>query len=119
VIESLEFEDGGKTYACRIDDAPGARLTGWWWFTVSGDGHKYAPFRAEPGDTAASVKSRIVAYYTNHQERRANPTVGRPGWGRRPGATPAADAAPAPEVEARPAPPAAKRKGDSASQAAS
>ena len=83
---TLEFEDAGRTYTCRIDDTPGARLSSWWWFSVSGDGHRYAPFRATEEDTPASVRDRVVQYYLNHLTRRSMPTEARSSWGRRPGA---------------------------------
>ena len=89
MIDALEFEDDGRTYTCRVEGGQSARRPSWWWFTVSGDGHRYAPFQAAEDDTAASVRARVVEYYTNHQTRRANPVVGRPGWGRRPAAPPA------------------------------
>jgi len=86
MIGAIEFEDGGRTCACRVDDTPGARLASFWWFSVSGDGHRYAPFRASDDDTATSVRERVVAYYLNHLTRRSMPTEARSSWGRRPGA---------------------------------
>jgi hypothetical protein len=83
---TLEFEDAGRTYTCRVDDTPGSRLSSWWWFSVSGDGHRYAPFRAAEDDTPASVRDRVVQYYLNHLTRRSMPTEARSSWGRRPGA---------------------------------
>jgi hypothetical protein len=88
MIGALEFEEGGRTYTCRVDDRPGTALASWWWFSVSGDGHRYAPFRAEESDTATSVRARVLEYYLNHLARRSMPTEGRPGWGRRPSAPP-------------------------------
>lgn len=91
MIGALEFEEGGRVYACKVDDTPGARLASFWWFTVSGDGSRYAPFRADPSDTPDNVRARIVEYYLNHLARRSMPTEPRPGgWGRRPAAAPPA-----------------------------
>jgi hypothetical protein len=84
MVGTLEFEADGRTYACRLEAAGGKKSPGWWWFTVSGDGHRYAPFRAAEGDTAASIRARIIEYYTNHVTRRSEPNAGRPAWGRRP-----------------------------------
>lgn len=71
----LEFEDGGRCYSCRVEEGSNGRSDAWWWFGVSGDKGRYAPFRADVGDTEASVRSRIVAYYEGHLARR--------GWTRR------------------------------------
>jgi hypothetical protein len=90
MIGRLEFEEGGRTYACHVDDSKGARASSFWWFSVSGDGSRYAPFRADASDTAASVRSRVVEYYLNHLTRRSMPTEARSSWGRRPGAQPVA-----------------------------
>ena len=59
---------------------------------------RYAAFHSKAGDTQASIKPRMVAYYAQVLADRARPPAPRPGWGRRPGA-PAA-AAPAPEAVA-------------------
>ena len=72
---AFEFEDGGRTYACRIEEPHQGRAEAWWWFGVAGDRHRYAPFRADVGDTPASVRARVVAYY---EDRLA--TRGASGW---------------------------------------
>ena len=73
MTQAFDFVDGGRTYTCRIEELRSNGLgDAWWWFDVAGDRSRYAPFRAEDGDTEASVRSRIVAYY---EER-----VARRGW---------------------------------------
>ena len=86
MVASLDFEADGRMYTCRREPMGVARTASWWWFSVKGDGHRYAPFRADDGDTPASVRARVVEYYTNHLTRRAEPNGGRPSWGRRPDA---------------------------------
>jgi hypothetical protein len=66
----FEFMDGGRKYTCHVEQATGGRSDAWWWFGVVGDKGRYAPFRAEDGDTEASVRARIVSYYEGHLERR-------------------------------------------------
>lgn len=92
MVGQIDFEVDGRVYACRLEPASGARKAAWWWFTVSGDTHRYAPFRAEKDDTPASVRDRVVAYYTNHLTRRAEPQSARSSWGRRPSAPAKPDA---------------------------
>jgi len=58
------FEDGGRWYACRVEERRAARPESWWWFGVSNDATRHAPFRAVEGDTEDSVRARIVTYYT-------------------------------------------------------
>ena len=94
--EGFTFEEGGRTYTCRVERARAPRADAWWWFGVSGDAQRYAPFRAEPGDTEDAVRSRIVSYYGDLIERRAQPAAPRGHWHRRGnGAAGAAGAAPA------------------------
>ena len=92
--EAFEFEEGGRTYTCRVERNKGSMTDGWWWFVVSGDSHRYAPFPSARGDTVNSVKLRILEYHTNRLAARAAPPVQRNHWGR-----PRKDAggAPAPE----------------------
>jgi len=90
VLEAFAFVDGGRTFRCVIEKARGARSEAWWWFSVSSDeNHRYAPFRADAGDTHTSVQTRIVAFYDGMLERRAQPAVnpwrrGRPAAKREP-----------------------------------
>jgi hypothetical protein len=94
----LVFEHEGHAFtahtACRdsADRNQGAfpaRMHGgdvWWWFEVAGDQQRYAPFRAEPGESDAAVKAAMVTYYCDLLKRRAEKSYGRFGGGpRRPG----------------------------------
>ncbi len=82
MVDSLVFEDAGRTFTCTVQLQPAPLSEHWWWFTVSTDERsRYAPFRATKGDTAASVRSRIVAYYDELLARRAEPRATH--WGRR------------------------------------
>lgn len=83
MIKPFQFEDSGRTYRCCVEEARTSttQLTAWWWFEVSDDNQRYAPFHAAKNDTRESVKSRIVEYYTMLLERRAAPPQPR---GRRP-----------------------------------
>jgi hypothetical protein len=71
----FSFAEGDRKYQCRVERAPGGRTEAWWWFEVSGDAHRYAPFHAAAGDTDASVRDRIVAYYLNLVARRSEPAT--------------------------------------------
>src|SRR5258706_11217122 len=101
--EAFEFEEGGRTYTCKIERAKGSITDGWWWFVVTGDSHRYAPFLAARGDTQKTVQARILEYHQNRLARRAAPPVPRNHGGKprkdvpAPGTTPAV---PAPEAKA-------------------
>jgi murein DD-endopeptidase MepM/ murein hydrolase activator NlpD len=76
---SFSFIENERTYTCIREGLRGAQDDPWWWFSVSSDDrHRYAPFRAEPGDTEASVRPRVVAYYEDLLVRRAAPA--EPRW---------------------------------------
>lgn len=97
---SFSFIENERTYTCIREGLRGAQDDPWWWFSVSSDDrHRYAPFRAEPGDTEASVRPRVVAYYEDLLVRRAAPAEprwrGRGNQGNK-GATPVAAPAVAP-----------------------
>jgi hypothetical protein len=79
MLGAFSFEHGGRTYACTPEkhDSTGA----WWWFTVSNDSQRYAPFEAASGDTRSSVRARIVAYYERRVWVRAQPVVPRERFG--------------------------------------
>ncbi|MGH7663099.1 MAG: hypothetical protein ACRENI_02195 [Gemmatimonadaceae bacterium] len=83
MIAAFDFEDGGRTYKCSIAKTGSAQAEPWWWFGVSGDAHRYAPFHAAASDTQASVRSRVVAFYLDRLARRAMPAVPRPHWSNR------------------------------------
>jgi hypothetical protein len=105
--QDFVFVDHDRTFRCHVAPVHARSTDAWWWFDVSTEDHqRHAPFRAEDGDTPASVQARVVAYYNNLLERRAAPVQNR--WNRRPvpptapieivvtaDAVPAADATPA------------------------
>ncbi len=72
MTKKFSFADGDRKYTCHIEGLPG-RTEAWWWFEVSGDSHRYAPFQAARGDTEESVRDRVVAYYLNMLQRRSEP----------------------------------------------
>lgn len=92
MIKGFDFEHDSKTYHCSVEPLRG---DSWWWFNVSGDPNRYAPFHAAGSDTRDSVKTRIVEYYANHIARRLAPPVPRGRWQRPESAAPAAAPAPA------------------------
>lgn len=94
-VGTFEFEEGGRSYRCCVEGERTARNGAWWWFGVSGDAQRYAPFHSEPGDTKDSVRARIVAYYSDLLVRRATPTPPRHSQGRRPGQLATAAVSPA------------------------
>ncbi len=75
MVRMFSFAEGDRKYQCRVEGPTAGRKEAWWWFEVSGDPQRYAPFQAAPGDTEASVRSRIVAYYENMLVRRAQPAT--------------------------------------------
>ncbi|HEV7994126.1 MAG TPA: hypothetical protein VGP25_20025 [Gemmatimonadaceae bacterium] len=84
MIRGFEFEEDGRTYVCRVESRRATPDEGWWWFDVSGDRQRYAPFQAVSADTKNGVKARIVAFYANLLEARARPVEPRSHWSRRP-----------------------------------
>jgi hypothetical protein len=85
--KSFAFEEAGKTFSCQMEDARDKQLKPWWWFSVSGDGQRYALFHAEKGDTRQSVQRRIVEHYDAMIAARNAP---REPWRGRFGSAPAA-----------------------------
>ena len=81
MIGGFCFIHDSRTYTCQPEEIQGERGECWWWFTVSRDGNRYAPFRALARDTRASIQSRIVEYYANHLAHRSMPD--REHWARR------------------------------------
>lgn len=105
VPSTFSFIENERTYTCVREGLRGAQDDPWWWFSVSSDDrHRYAPFRAEPGDTEATVRPRVVAYYEDLLVRRAAPAEPRwRGRGNQAKSTPAAAAAPVAAPVAAPA----------------
>jgi hypothetical protein len=97
--QDFVFVDDHRTFRCHVAAVHARSTDAWWWFDVSTEQHqRHAPFRAEDGDTPATVQARVVAYYNDLLARRAAPYQNR--WNRRPpapAATVPADAPPAAE----------------------
>jgi len=81
MLRSFSFVHDNRTYTCQREESQGSEGEAWWWFTVSHDGNRYAPFHAASRDTRGSVQERIVAYYSNHLAHRA--MTDREHWARR------------------------------------
>jgi hypothetical protein len=90
MIKDFEFQDGGRSYSCTVEAQKGAGAESWWWFAVSGDQQRYAPFRAAASDTRASVQERVVAFYNNRLFQLTQPTQRGSHWGKRNVPAPAA-----------------------------
>jgi len=82
MLTAFSFVHGDRTYSCHAEELTAGDQAPWWWFTVTRDGNRYAPFQAATHDTRASVQARIVAYYARHLECRSAPAVQQ--WARRP-----------------------------------
>ena len=84
MIRGFEFEEDGRTFTCKVEARRATPDDAWWWFDVSGDRQRYAPFQDSTADTQKAVKSKVIAFYTNLLEARARPVEPRSHWGRRP-----------------------------------
>lgn len=95
-MDAVQFDDVGRTFTCECASSPATPGTLWWWVTVSGEVQRYAAFRAEPGDTPATLRPRVLAYYAQILADRERPRITRPTWAQRrvPAAAPEAPAAP-------------------------
>jgi len=96
VTGAFAFEHGGRTYTCTTEKRKTPPTGTWWWFTVTSDSNRYAPFEAVAGDTQQSIKARIVAYYEHRLWARAQPAAPRQHFGR-PGKPAAREAPPTPK----------------------
>ena len=93
MIKGFEFSEGGRSYSCMVEERFGQENEHWWWFNVSGDGQRYAPFQAARDDTRTSVQKRIVAFYEHRLWVRAQPVPRGTQFGSRPAAAQAPAAA--------------------------
>ena len=73
MTETFDFTENGRTYSCSAEVRGGTEPTTWWWFRVSGDRNRYAPFHAVSGEPHGVVQERIVSYYGAVLERRGLP----------------------------------------------
>lgn len=83
MTKGFEFKDGDRTYTCTIETRTGTDPGDWWWFSVTDSSQRYAPFRAERGDTRASVQERIIAFYNNRVFQMSQPRERGSHWGRK------------------------------------
>lgn len=93
MIKGFEFSEGGRSYSCMVEERFGQEDEHWWWFTVSSDGQRYAPFQASRDDTRTSVQKRIVEFYEHRLWVRAQPVQRGAQFGSRPAAAQAPAAA--------------------------
>lgn len=97
-MESLEFQDGERTFTCTASSSPATPGTLWWWVSVTGELQRWAAFRTQPDDTPANLEPRVAAYYAQVLVDRARPrNVG--SWAQR-RAKPAEASGPAPATPA-------------------
>ena len=82
-MNTLQFDDAGRTFTCEPRSSPATPDTLWWWVTISGESQRYAAFRVEATDTAASVRPRILTYYAQLLSDRERPRLVRPTWANR------------------------------------
>lgn len=78
-IASFTFEADDRTFVCQIEGGR-THVRQWWWFTVSGESHRFAPFQPDTEDTVWSVQSRILSYYRELVSRRALVLDQRETW---------------------------------------
>lgn len=89
-MDAMQFSDGERTFTCKSASSPATPGTLWWWVSISGEAQRYAAFRAESDDTAASLRPRVLGFYEKLLADRARPRMMHPRWGQRPGAAPPA-----------------------------
>lgn len=83
MIKGFEFEHESRHYICTIEERKGAPSDSWWWFSVSGDAQRYAPFRTAKDDSMASVSQRVVKFYADRLFALSQPTERGSHWGKR------------------------------------
>lgn len=83
MTKGFEFEKDGRHYLCTIEERKGAPNDSWWWFAVSGDAQRYAPFRTSKDDTQANVEARIAKFYADRLFALSQPTERGSHWGKR------------------------------------
>jgi hypothetical protein len=79
-MTEMEFTHGERRFTCRAEGSAASPATLWWWINVTGEPARYAAFRVEAGDTAQSLRPRIIAYYEELLAVRARPPVSRAHW---------------------------------------
>ncbi|MHB1222850.1 MAG: hypothetical protein ACYC2G_02205 [Gemmatimonadaceae bacterium] len=69
-MEAFDFEADGRTFTCSVEMARKPLAPSWWWFSVTGDRHRYAPFQFGGEDTEMTVRARVLSYYRDLLDRR-------------------------------------------------
>jgi hypothetical protein len=83
MVQEFGFKEGTRTFTCTVETRKGTEADAWWWFAVSGDNQRYAPFRTARGDTRESVQERIVQFYNDRLFALTQPTQRGSHWGKR------------------------------------
>lgn len=79
-LQPFTFEADDRVFTCQIEHGRTALSHSWWWFTVSGESHRFAPFQPLAGDTIDSVQCRVLSYYRDLVARRAMSLDQRETW---------------------------------------
>jgi hypothetical protein len=80
MLQPFTFEADDRMFACQIEQGRTRLAQPWWWFTVSGESHRFAPFQPVAEDTVESVRSRVLSYYRELVARRALSLDHREAW---------------------------------------
>jgi hypothetical protein len=89
MLNGFDFENAGRKYSCTVEELKGPVKENWWWFSVSGDQQRYAPFRTSSSDTRTQVQTKIVEFYEHRLWAKSQPIQRGAHWGRKPDAAPA------------------------------
>jgi hypothetical protein len=73
MIKPFTFEADERTFSCRVEPPRPGRAYAWWWFSVTGDAQRYAPFQVATDDTLESVTGKVLSYYRALLLRRSQP----------------------------------------------
>jgi len=79
-LSAFTFEADDRTFGCGIEVGRSEDAQSWWWFSVTGDSHRYAPFQPDTGDTTENVQARVLSYYRALLTRRSLPLDARSSW---------------------------------------
>jgi hypothetical protein len=80
MLQPFTFEADDRVFACQIEQGRTPVAQAWWWFSVSGESHRFAPFQPLADDTEDSVQFRILSYYRELVARRAETLDRRDVW---------------------------------------
>jgi hypothetical protein len=80
MVATFTFDADDRAFVCTIETGRAENAQPWWWFTVSGESHRFAPFRPADDDTVESVQNRVLSYYRALLARRAQALDQRSSW---------------------------------------